>query len=165
MTKKLDEIFNLPDLLGEEDIISDIEAMSSEEVMEQSAEILDSISNSEKIDSALTAVSGISAHDIDMEEIAAKALKSYDTLMTLGMNVSDAHAGRIFEGANLMLETALKAKDAKVNRKLKTVELQLKKARLDLDKSIASGKSGEDNESGVKLDRNEILEIIAKQNK
>lgn len=164
MTKKLDELFNLPDLLGEEEILQEIAEMTSEQAAEQSAVILDSISNSEKIDTALCAVSGISNHDSEMNDIATKALKSYQDLMTLGMNVSDAHAGRIFEVSNMMLETALKAKDAKVNRKLKTVELQLKKARLDLDTKIASGKGGDDDDSGAKLDRNEILKIISQKN-
>lgn len=163
MTKKLDEIFNLPDFIDENEIMEEITEMDTKELMEQSTIILDSISNTEKIDSALTTVSGIDSHDIEMSDIAAKAMKSYQELMTLGMNVSDAHAGRVFEGANMMLETALRANDAKVSRKLKTIELQLKKARLDHDMNVVSGKSSDD-DNGMVFDRNELLRIINDNN-
>jgi hypothetical protein len=159
MTKKLDDLFNLPDFIDEAEILEEITEMDTKELMDQSTLMLDSISNTEKIDSALTVVSGISSHDLEMNDIASKAMKSYQDLMTLGMNVSDAHAGRVFEGANMMLETALKANDAKVSRKLKTIELQLKKARLDHDMNVVSGKSN-DEESGMVFDRNELLRII-----
>lgn len=158
MTKKLEELFNLPEMVDEEQYVEHIDA---ETALAESAVILDSISNIEKIDMALTSVSGLNNHDDEMDDIAEKAISSYQALMSLGMNVSDAQAGRIFEVSSLMLETALKAKDSKVNRKMKTVEILLKKARLDHDMRIASGASkDEDDDKGHTFDRNELLRII-----
>jgi hypothetical protein len=161
MTKKLQELFDLPEMVDEDEIL---ETIDPQQALAESTEILNALSNSEKLDTALTSVSGISEHDDQMDDIAEKAIDSYQTLMTLGMNVSDAHAGRIFESSNLMLETALKARDSKINRKLKTLELQLKKARLDHDIKVATGASkDDDDDKGTVFDRNELLRIITQE--
>lgn len=162
MNKKLEEMFDLPEL--EELPLEQQE--ECEDIITNAAELYDAISNSEKLDSALSTVVQLNDHDKEMDTIAKEAMDSYTHLMTLGMNVSDAHAGRIFEVASLMLETSLKAKDAKVNRKMKTLELQLKKARLDLDTKIADRKTlpltpDDDEDRQTKMfDRNELLRII-----
>jgi hypothetical protein len=39
--------------------------------------------------------------------------------MNLGMNVQDAHAGRVFETASKMLQIAMDSKNAKVDKKIK----------------------------------------------
>jgi hypothetical protein len=74
--------------------------------------------------------------------------------MDLGMNVDSRYASEIFNVASQMLGHAITAKNAKINKKLKIIELQLKKAKLDID-------SGSDNNlptaEGHILDRNELL--------
>lgn len=159
--KKLQELFDLPEMVDEEEIL---ETIDPDQAIAESTEIFNALSNSEKLDNALSFVADIAQHDEQMDDIAQKALDSYKDLMALGMNVSDAHAGRIFETSNMMLETALRARDSKVNRKLKTLELQLKKARLDHDKQIASGKKDDDDDNtGNVFDRNELLRIITQK--
>ena len=71
--------------------------------------------------------------------------------------MSDAHTARLFEVAGAMLKTALDARDAKVNRKLKTIDLQLKKARLDKD---INGINPATNNNDPEYDRNELLSYI-----
>jgi hypothetical protein len=89
-----------------------------------------------------------------MDALASKAQESFDNLMDLGMNVDSRYASEIFNVASQMLGHAITAKNAKISKKLKIIELQLKKARLDID-------SGSDNNlptaEGHILDRNELL--------
>lgn len=157
MTKKLEETFNLPSV----DDFTDTGVMKTEEEMiEQSAEIVTALDNTEKIDHALSTVTGLQEHDTDMNDIAYKAIQSYQDLTDLALNVADAHAGRIMEVAATMLKTALEAKDAKVNRKLKTIELQLKKAKLDQDYALKRGEGIASEATGNEFDRNELLKIL-----
>ena len=51
--------------------------------------------------------------------------------MDLGMNVDSRYSGRIFEVASTMLRNAIDAKSNKIDKKLKMVELQLKKMKID----------------------------------
>ena len=107
-----------------------------------------------KIELALPAVRGLESSDGEMDALASKAQESFDNLMDLGMNVDSRYASEIFNVASQMLGHAITAKNAKINKKLKIIELQLKKARLDID-------SGSDNNlptaEGHILDRNELL--------
>lgn len=130
-----------------------------DDVFEEATDIINSVTATEKVDHALATVSGLSEHDNDMDDVAKRALQSYEDLCDLGMNVADAHAPRIFEVASSMLKTALEAKDAKSARKLKTIELQLKKAKLDQDEKFKKGELNPGDDSGAEFDRNELLDL------
>src|SRR6056300_1179345 len=97
--------------------------------------------------------------DTELNEVAQKAMDAYDDLMDLGMNVKSRYSGRVFEVAGGMLKTSLDAKVAKLDKKLKMVELQLKKEKMDRDSSnnvedIVNG------EGYVVTDRNSLLERL-----
>ena len=159
MTKKLEELFNLAPL--EDDIDEELEEkqpMTEEDLMEETTDILTALSNSEKIDIALTTVTGLNEHDREMDDIADRAFKSFKDLSDLGVNTHDAQSGRIFEVAATMLKTAMEAKNSKVDRKLKTLELLVKKDRLDHDKNVKKGKNADS--TGNEFDRNELLGLI-----
>jgi hypothetical protein len=94
-----------------------------------------------------------------MDSLAKQAVESYKDLMDLGMNVEPRHASEIFGVAERMLNSAITAKNAKVNKKLKMIDLQLKKAKLDLD-NPEGGLSTLSN--GSLLDRNELLDRLIK---
>ena len=132
-------------------------AITPKEAIEHAAEIVTALSAAEKVDHALTTVAGLNEHDDEMDEISKEALESYMELKELGMNMADSHSGRIMEVAATMLKTALEARDAKVNRKLKTVELQLKKLRMDKQ---AGGGDGGGPDDGMPYDRNALLESL-----
>jgi hypothetical protein len=154
MTRKLEEEFNLPPI---EDVLPADTKEQSKEITE--VEVKEALTNAEKIDSALPKVKDLTAHDNEMEDIAQKALDSYDELMNLGMNVQDAHAGRVFETASKMLQIAMDSKNAKVDKKLKMIDLQIRKMRLDQTEGSESKSEG-----GV-MDRNHILQILNKKDK
>jgi RNase P/RNase MRP subunit p29 len=153
MTRKLEEEFNLPPI---EEVLP-VEKKESKEITE--VEVKEALTNAEKIDSALPKVKDLTAHDNEMEDIAQKALDSYDELMNLGMNVQDAHAGRVFETASKMLQIAMDSKNAKVDKKLKMIDLQIRKMRLDQNEGTQTS-----NDGGV-MDRNHILQILNKKDK
>ena len=75
--------------------------------------------------------------DLELDKLAGEAEDSYKTLMDLGMNVDSRYSGRIFEVASTMLRNAIDAKSSKIDKKLKMVELQLKKLNIDKKQKAA----------------------------
>jgi len=148
MTKKLSELFDLP----QEDTVVETEETPTEE---PSAEIIttEALNNLEKIDSALPAIKGLEAADKEMDEIAAMAIASYQDLFDLGMNVEARIANEILGSASQFLGHAITAKNAKITKKLRMIDLQLKKAKLDQSSGGEEASEGE----GRLLDRNELL--------
>ena len=154
MTKKLSELFELP-IEDPVDIMPDLEPLDKEFVTKEA------YSNLEKIENALPQVRGLEASDTEMDELAELAKDSYKDLMDLGMQVDSRFASEIFNSAGTMLGHAITAKTAKLNKKLKMIDLQLKKAALDQktaskEKEIESVPLGE----GSLVDRNELLKSI-----
>lgn len=123
--------------------------------------ILKAITTAEKIDRALPQVTGLDAEDQDMDTYATEAMKSYQDLMNLGMNVEVRHSGKLFEVASTMLKNAVEAKNAKLEKKLRMVELQLKKQRVDqMNKTSDNSADIVEGEGYVVGDRNELLKQI-----
>jgi hypothetical protein len=155
MSKKLEELFSLPSSPVESEVVPDVATLVT----------IDALSNLEKIESALPAVRGLEAADSDMDELADLAKNSYKDLMDLGLQVEARFSAEIFNSAGTFLGHAITAKTAKLNKKLKMIELQLKKAALDQKVSskveeIESTPLGD----GKTLDRNELLRILSAKN-
>jgi hypothetical protein len=153
MTKKLEALFELP----ESEIITDAETEEKIEELITISPVLE-LTNLEKIENALSAVRGLEASDSEMDNLAAMAVESYKDLMDLGMNVEARFSSEIFGVADRMLSHAITAKNAKINKKLKTIDLQLKKAKLDQN----SPHQEESVNSGPMFDRNELLDRLIK---
>ena len=158
MTKKLEELLNLP---SSKEIVEDTKANTNKANMAlktQESTIRD-ISEFDKIAGALPAVKGLGEMaDTELNEVAEKAMQAYDDLMDLGMNVESRYSGRVFEVAGGMLKTSLDAKVAKMDKKLKMIELQLKKEKLDNDTVIDGNITAGD--GYVVSDRNSLLEKL-----
>ena len=162
MTKKLEETFNINPIEDEEEI----EETPTIEESRELTEILNAeITTTEKIDAALPMVQDLNQHDKEMDEIHQKALNAFEELFSLGMNV-EVHAGaKLMETANQMLKTAMEAKDSKVDRKLKMLNLQMQKAKLDhqIEKEEKKNKDEDDfeTEGRVVMDRNELMKRLS----
>ena len=126
MTKRLEELFQFDQLETAEE--PDTPALTVEQTR---AAIVAIDSNIDKIDLALPAVRDLDASDRELDELADLAKQSYQDLSDLGMNVDSRFAAELFAVAGTMLGHALVAKTTKLNKKLKMIDLQLKKARLD----------------------------------
>jgi hypothetical protein len=154
MTKKLEELFELPQ--------HEIEKLSKP-IPDGAQEITqDALTNLEKIENALPQVRGLESSDTELDELADMAKNSYKDLMDLGMQVDSRFSAEIFNTAGTMLNHAITAKTAKMTKKLKMIELQLKKAQLDHKMSekteeLEATPLGE----GQSLDRNELLKILS----
>ena len=152
MTKKLEQLFDLP---NSQDTDLDEPVISGDTLPKETIEALD------KIDQALPAVKDLSASDNEMDQLSKMSLESYQNLMDLGMNVDSRFASEIFGVASNFMNHAITAKNAKVNKKLKMIDLQLKKMKLD---KIEGKDSDVQHGEGMVLDRNEILKVFT-QNK
>jgi hypothetical protein len=157
MTKKLEELFNL-------------EESKPAEVVEESSKIptheeINSLDDQyiavQKIVSTLPQIQELENLDEkELDNLSKKAEAAYDDLMDLGMNVEVRYASRIFEVASSMLGNAITAKTNKIEKKLKSVDLQLKKLKIDND----AGNDPNDVINGagyVITDRNELLKKLS----
>jgi hypothetical protein len=158
MTKKLEDLFELAS--------SDEGNYLSEPLPDQTKEVTETaLSNLDKIEAALPQVRGLEAADTEMDDLAELATNSYKDLMDLGMQVEARFSSEIFSSAGTMLGHAITAKTAKINKKLKMLDLQLKKAALDQktaskNEEIENIPLGE----GQSLDRNELLKAFTRKN-
>jgi hypothetical protein len=152
--KKLEEILNLPE---SKKIIKKEE---KEKAAEAAQPLLRDIGEFDKIAAALPQVKGLGdISDKEFDELAQRATDAFDDLMDLGMNVEARYSGRVFEVASTMLKNAIDAKAAKIDKKLKMVELQLKKQKIDQDSKV-------DNDTDITgtgviiSDRNSLIEKL-----
>lgn len=158
MTKKLQELFELP---------NDVKGSTSEEPISTELVTTQAYSNLEKIENALPQVKGLESADDEMDELASLAVSSYKDLQDLGMQVDSRFSAEIFSVASTMLGHAITAKTAKLNKKLKMIELQLKKAALDQkektkEEEIDATPLGE---GKLVADRNELLKMVMTKSK
>ena len=156
MTKKLEEILNLPESK---------KIVKQEEKQAKKAEVaqpfIRSMDEFDKISAALPAVKGLGdVADSELDELAKRAVDAYDDIMDLGMNVEARYSSRLFEVAGSMLKNAIDAKSAKIDKKLKMIELQLKKQKLDQDATGDEGGVTLPGDGVIITDRNSLLEKL-----
>jgi hypothetical protein len=158
MTQKLSELFNLPPTTDETTVDS------VEQTIEDNREMIEAVDLAiDKIDAALPMVDDLDTSDKELDELSDLAKDKFQDLMDLGMNVEARFSGHILATAGTLLGHAITAKQAKLDKKLRMVDLQLKKARLDLQIAQADKKTDGDkivdaeNGQGVIIDRNELL--------
>lgn len=161
MTKKLEELFDLPTTEGLVDEVTPDNI--PEPIPENNPVMQNTLSELDKVQAALPMVRGLEASDTEMDDLAGKAVKGYEDMMDLGMNVDSRWASDIFGVASTMLGHAITAKTAKLNKKLKMVDLQLKKANLDQKANVNKEETVDG--TGVVLDRNALLDRLLTKNK
>jgi hypothetical protein len=156
MTKKLEEILNLPE---SKKIVKDEEKKAVKAELAQP--FLRDISEFDKIAAALPQVKGLGdIADGELDALAQKATDAYDDIMDLGMNVEARYSARMFEVAASMLKNAIDAKSAKLDKKLKMVELQLKKQKLDQEANTADEGISLQGDGVIITDRNSLIEKL-----
>ncbi len=126
MSKKIEEVFNMaspetPAHTTADETGFDLESMQQ------------ALDTADKIDQALPAVRDLESLDKDMDEYAQQAMDAFKDLMDLGQNVEDRHAAPVFDSASKMMTNAITAKTAKMDKKLKMIEMQMRKRKLDLE--------------------------------
>jgi len=151
--KKLEEILNLPEH-------KKTVKKAEKETLPTVEPLLRDISEFDKISAALPQVKGLGdISDKELDDLAQRATDAYDDLMDLGMNVEARYSGRIFEVAGTMLKNAIDAKAAKIDKKLKMIELQLKKQKIDQE-SNSDDERPIQGDGFIVSDRNSLIEKL-----
>tara|TARA_Y200000002_G_scaffold144499_2_gene119471 strand:- start:991 stop:1497 length:507 start_codon:yes stop_codon:yes gene_type:complete len=165
MTKKIEEVFNLPPIESETN--SSYPTDTEEKMGLDLVKMQEQLDVADKIDAALPQVRDLEALDADMDNYAGQAMNAFKDLMDLGQNVEDRHAANVFDVASKMMTNAITAKTAKMDKKLKMVQLQLQKAKLDHVEAKANGKENIiQGEAEEFEDRNTLINaVIDKMNK
>lgn len=157
MTHKLETLLNIEPVEEKIEKPPEIKDLPTINLQEQ-------LEDFDKISAALPKVKGLGdLSDSELDDLAQKALSSYEDLMDLGMEVEARYSTRIFEVAGNMLNAAINAKSAKIDKKLKMVELQIKK--LAVDKKNNDKQKEISGEAYIVGDRNKILEQLKNLNK
>jgi hypothetical protein len=153
MTKKLEELFDLesqaepiPEPVPVHEEINSLE--DQYQAVQKIVQTLPQIQELENLD------------EQELDNLAKKAEQAYDDLMDLGMNVEVRYSGRIFEVASSMMGNAITAKSNKIEKKLKAVDLQLKKLKIDNDAGVDPG-NVINGQGYVITDRNELLKKLS----
>lgn len=169
MTRKLEELFGLTD---END--NNEEQSLSKPIVEVDSVIKnneDALKTIEKVELALSQVRGLDTSDAELDEFSDLAKEAFNNLMDLGVQVDSRFSAEIFNSASSMLGHAIGAKTAKINKKLRMVDLQLKKAELERKLAAQESKnntgantdSGHDLGVGEVIDRNELIRQVLAQ--
>jgi hypothetical protein len=147
MTKQLEEVFNL-------DSRSELVQEANDSLMEllHDDNIPDTVKD--KIDAALSQIRGLT-DDSEIDELIKTAKDSYKELMDAGNNMDPRFSGKLFECASTMLKNAIDLQIHKNDRKLRVVDMQIKKQRLDMQKEAQTGNAMPGQARVV--DRNELL--------
>lgn len=152
--KKLEELFNLPELQPQE-----LTPDQQNQLVEQQQQLNDANDIIGRIDQALPQVRDLDTADQELDELSDMAREKFEDLMNLGMNVEARFSGQILQTAGVLLGHAITAKQAKIDKKLKMIDLQLKKMRLDQTSNKESSAPAIEGQAVV-IDRNELLKQI-----
>jgi hypothetical protein len=160
MTKKLEELFDLPETDEPREVVDPRELFADQQHhLESASNIID------RIDQALPQVRELDSADAELDELSDMAREKFEDLMNLGMNVEARFSGQILQTAGVLLGHAITAKQAKIDKKLKMIDLQLKKMRLDQTAAKSESQPQPVDGQAVVLDRNELLkQILANKN-
>ena len=172
MTKRLEDILNLPNV---KEAFKEVDKKEqARQNKDQTAKVMTNVdpqtrknleksyAEFDKVADALPQVKGLGElSDLELDKLAIEAEESYKNLMDLGMNVDSRYSGRIFEVAGNFLRNAIDAKGSKIDKKLKMVELQLKKMKLD--QGNKDGGPIEESDGFVISDRNELMKKLLKK--
>jgi hypothetical protein len=167
MTKQLETLFGLND--DDNDDISLTQPIIENQDKQSHQISKETLATIEKIESALPVVKDLDATDRDLDEFSDLAKEAFNNLMDLGMQVDSRFSAEIFNSASSMLGHAIGAKTSKINKKLRMIDLQLKKAELDRKISVQEQKTGTISETsenlgvGQVIDRNELIKQILAQ--
>ena len=158
MTKKLEELFGLPQETKE----AIDEHNAALKAIDENKEMIERIDQvTDKIDAALPTVRDLDTSDDELDELATMAKDNFTELVNLAMNVDPRFTGPILQSASTILGHAVTAKQAKIDKKLRTIDLQIRKARLDQTAAkLGAAEEEADNViegKGTIMDRNDML--------
>lgn len=151
MNRQLEELFNLP---AADSTTADTELPVL--VDEEEHPAVDDMGT--RIDQALPQVRNIPETEGEVDYIAEEAMKTYQEIKDLAMNVEPRHSAELLSVAAQLLKTALDAKQGKTDAKLRTVNLQLQALRAKSKEPTAA--SVAETRGQIVGNRNQLLASI-----
>lgn len=133
MNRQLEELFNLPATESASSTDSEFPILLEEDAEHATNDM------GTRIDKALPQVKNIPETEGEVDYIAEEAMKTYQEIKDLAMNVEPRHSAELLSVAAQLLKTALDAKQGKTDAKLRTVNLQLQALRAKTKDPAASG--------------------------
>jgi len=162
MTKRIEEVLDLPSL---ESMLGD-DAISPEDQARLDA-ITVALENNEleNIDKHLMDPDGTREHAEEMDQIIDCAMTAHKDAIDMAFNMEPKNAGSIMEPAARFLELGMKAMQAKLDARMKGIELKMKREKLDHDlrknqeEGVVEGET-QVSEKGQLVDRNALLKSM-----
>lgn len=157
MTKKLEDFFGMSDNADDDysDIDINIEPKTfspnekdNDIISYDFSELTGVLKEVDKIDQALGPVKGLEVLDSEMDALSKRAMEVFEILVDIGQNTEDRNVAPVFDAASKMLSGAIAASNSKMDRKLKAIQLQLQKAKLDQEQEKFEWKVKERRNSG-----------------
>lgn len=155
MTRKLEDLFNMPESESPKPSKKKsgrVSKTNSQNSNDQQPDPMEEMKQVIEKNKSSSFSSFEAKSDIELDDIALSAKQTYDDLMDLGMNVDSRYSARIFEVASAFLKISLDAKSTKVNKVLRSAELQIKQER-----NKSSNTDTVINSDHVISDRNSLL--------
>lgn len=150
-------MFDLPQAPANQETIEDIVKQKQE--LTSAEHIID------RIDQALPQVHDLDTADDELDELSELAKDKFEDLINLGMNVDSRFSGQILQTASMLLGHAITAKQAKIDKKLRMVDLQLKKLRLDQAQQNKKPQVNVVDGQATVIDRNTLLRQLLDKGK
>ena len=147
MTKKLEEIFDLPttsEVISEDDVKNALD--TAKDIKQQLPTILDDVD--------------MAKHDVVMDDYAADCYQHAKDIVDLGMSSEPRHSADLFQAAANMMKVALDSKNSKVDKRLRMYELELKKKKLELDErrlALIEPAEIDINDNRIFVDREDLM--------
>jgi len=174
MTKTIEELLNLPPTPNAEEIEEEVPQEETSESTDLTAQeeqrnlLTEADSIMDKIDRALPQVRDLEDVDDELDELAKLGKETFEELIEFGMNVEPRFTKDILNAAASMLGHSITAKTAKVDSKLKRIELQIRKQRLEQQaksKTDTPDNTGNDEPDAPpeKYDRNTLLATVVSE--
>lgn len=142
-----------------------IEHVFIEDIVKQKQELSSAENIIDRIDQALPQVHDLDSADDELDELSNLAKDKFEDLINLGMNVDSRFSGQILQTASMLLGHAITAKQAKIDKKLRMVDLQLKKLRLDQAQSNKNLNTPVVDGQATVIDRNSLLRQLLDKSK
>lgn len=145
------------DDIEDSDESTDLAMLPDEEMSAE--EIQTALAEAKNLKTQLRQIPDILEKETEIDEIANDAAKYFEDIMDKAFNTEDRFAPELFNAANSMLKTALDGKNSIVNAKLKLLDLELKKRKLENDFANSGGPQSREvnGQNVVVTDRNSLL--------
>lgn len=154
-------LIDLFELAHDEPIDEDLPMAIDDAELEPTENTLTSL---QLLEQSLSAVTDLDNTDTELDELADLATDAFRDITDLASNVEAKHASELYQAASSFLSHAIGAKTAKINRKLKQMDLLVKKAQLDSKAPKAKDGTSTEETAGAgsvkSMDRNELLALI-----